>query len=289
MNAFETLAWACPVCQLALECSTQRWHCINNHSFDVAKSGYANLLLAHHKASKQPGDSVAMLQARRAFLDAGHFEPIAQALYESINSYRNRQPREPNQLLDIGCGEGYYLRQIAPKLKGQWVTAGLDIAKDGVNMAAKNDRQSSWVCASSARIPVAESSLDVLLKVFAPSDSAQSLRVLKDSGLLVTVTPAARHLYELKQALYDSVRLHEQPPTPTGFQLIDEREVSFVLTLDRPEQIQALLAMTPFFWRGDKAGREQLLQLNTLSVQVAVNVHCYGKVSYGSRESVDSF
>lgn len=272
------LAWSCPVCQLALQCGHERWFCSSNHSFDLAKSGYANLLLANQKASKQPGDSVTMLKSRRAFLEAGHFAPIAQTVSDAINALSWPPETQPYSLLDIGCGEGYYLRFLASTLKGQWTMAGLDIAKDGVQMAAKRDSRSTWVCASSARIPVADCSLDVLLRIFAPSDLAQSLRVLRNNGLLVTVTPAAQHLYEVKQVLYDSVRLHEKTPPPVGFQLVDEREVSFTLSLDRQEHIQALLNMTPFFWRGHSTGREHLLQQSVLTVQVAVWVNTYRKV-----------
>lgn len=279
MSPLNTLAWSCPVCQLALHCTEKRWFCTNNHSFDVAKSGYANLLLAHQKASKAPGDSAEMLQARRAFLEAGHFAPIAHAVSDSINTLNVTHGAEPKSLLDIGCGEGYYLRQLAPKLRATWLTAGLDIAKEGVNMAAKSDRQSAWLCASSARIPLADHSLDVLLKIFAPSDASESLRVLKDTGTLITVTPAAQHLYEIKQAIYENVKLHEKAPLPDGFRLVDEREVAFILRLDNRKHIHALLAMTPFFWRGKKAGREQLLQQDRLSVQVAVWVSHYQKVA----------
>lgn len=288
MNQSSTLPWLCPVCQLALHCADGRWFCDNNHSFDLAKSGYVNLLLAHQKASKQPGDNAAMLKARRAFLEAGHFMPVAQAVSDSINLLQRSPEAQPYKLLDIGCGEGYYLRHLASTLRGSWLLAGLDISKDGVQMAAKNDRRSTWVCASSARIPVADCSLDVLLRIFAPSDPAQSLRILKDDGLLITVTPAARHLYEIKQALYECVRLHEKPETPAGFQLMSEREVSFTLSLDRQEHIQALLSMTPFFWRGHGAGREQLLQQSDLSVQVAVWVSCYRKAAGSNYSALTS-
>lgn len=280
LNNSNTLLWACPVCQLPLKVSADRWHCVNRHSFDIAKSGYANLLLAHQKASKQPGDSAEMLQARRIFLEAGHFEPVTQAISACINAHMDSSVPEPYRLLDIGCGEGYYLRQLAPTLNGRWLTAGLDIAKDGVQMAARSNHSITWVCASCARLPVMDKSLDALLRIFAPSDPTQTERVLKKHGLLVIVTPAAHHLYEIKNALYDSVKLHQKPLPPEGFKQISAREVSFALSLEQPEHIQALLRMTPFFWRGHPEGREELLRREKLDVQVAVWVHCYQKVGH---------
>ena len=268
--------WSCPVCQLALICGEHRWYCENNHSFDVAKSGYSNLLLANHKASKQPGDSPAMLQARRHFLAEGHFEPIVAAIADELNnSYTHVEANHCKYLLDIGCGEGYYLSQLLPRLHHNWQTAGLDIAKTGVQMAAKRHPKSIWVCASSARIPVLDHSLNALLRIFAPSDAAQSHRVLGAQGVLITVTPAARHLYELKRALYDSVRLHEKAKTPENFELQHEREVNYEIHLTHSEDINSLLSMTPFLWRGQQTGRASLLQREQLRVQVSVTVSVY--------------
>lgn len=215
------------------------------------------------------------------FLEAGYFEPVTDAISACVNGCMDSSATEPYRLLDIGCGEGYYLRQLAPTLNGQWLTAGLDIAKDGVQMAAKRSGHDiTWVCASSARLPVMNESLDVLLRVFAPSDPTQTERVLKKHGLLVIVTPAAHHLYEIKSALYNSVKLHQKPVLPEGFTQILEREVSFTLSLTQPDHIQALLRMTPFFWRGHAAGREELMRREKLDVQIAVWIHCYQKVDY---------
>lgn len=277
MNSSQTLSWACPVCQDALTLAECHWYCHNSHSFDVAKSGYVNLLLPHQKASKRPGDSAAMLRARREFLDSGHFQPVALAVSESINRQLEPVTNKPRRLLDIGCGEGYYLRQLSGSLHGQWLMAGLDIAKDGVQMAAKSDKHSTWVCASSARIPLMDNSLDVLLRVFAPADNQQILRVLREHGLLIAVTPAAEHLLEIKKALYDEVTLHQKPNCPAGFEVVGEQQVSYDLLLETPEQIHALLTMTPFFWRGHKAGRENLLNQRRLQVRVAMWVSCYRK------------
>lgn len=222
-----------------------------------------------------------MLRARRAFLNAQHFRPVAQAVSDVINTHSHGAdtPGQPRRLLDIGCGEGYYLRQLRESLHGDWLTAGLDIAKEGVQLAAKSDKQSTWVCASSARIPLLEQSLDVLLRIFAPSAAEQTQRVLAHNGLLVTVAPAGPHLLEIKQALYATATLHQEPVAPAGFVCVDEQQVSYTLALREQEHIQALLSMTPFFWRGNKDAREQLLQRHSLDVCIAVWVSCYRKAN----------
>ena len=62
----------CPVCHKQLKLTDKTWRCDNNHSYDVAKQGYVNLHVVQHKHSKNPGDTPESVQARRAFLSAGH-------------------------------------------------------------------------------------------------------------------------------------------------------------------------------------------------------------------------
>lgn len=52
------------------------------HRFDRARQGYLNLLPVQHKNSRDPGDNLAMVEARRDFLNAGHYAPVAKRLAE---------------------------------------------------------------------------------------------------------------------------------------------------------------------------------------------------------------
>ncbi|MEG2266271.1 MAG: methyltransferase, partial [Acinetobacter sp.] len=92
----------CPVCREQLKLNERTWRCDNQHSYDVAKQGYVNLHVVQHKHSKNPGDTPESVQARRTFLSAGHYAPLQQAVVEKIRELRIEN------LLDIGCGEGYY-------------------------------------------------------------------------------------------------------------------------------------------------------------------------------------
>ena len=57
----------CPVrdCHMALVREERRLLCARGHSFDVARSGYINLLQPQERRSKQPGDTAAALLGRR--------------------------------------------------------------------------------------------------------------------------------------------------------------------------------------------------------------------------------
>ena len=100
----------CPVCGQPLTMEKPAWHCDTGHSFDVARQGYVNLLTVDRKHSKQPGDSTAQVEARRAFLSAGYYAPMAARLAEIVAGER------PRTILDAGCGEGYYLTELGKAL-----------------------------------------------------------------------------------------------------------------------------------------------------------------------------
>lgn len=101
---------ACPLCQAPLARLDNGVACPAGHRFDRARQGYLNLLPVQHKNSRDPGDNQAMVEARRDFLDAGHYAPVARRLAELAAE------RQPQAWLDIGCGEGYYTAQIAQAL-----------------------------------------------------------------------------------------------------------------------------------------------------------------------------
>jgi hypothetical protein len=56
------------------------WRCAGGHCFDIASQGYTHLLPVQNKRSRDPGDSKEMVAARRRFLDAGCYQPIAAAV-----------------------------------------------------------------------------------------------------------------------------------------------------------------------------------------------------------------
>ena len=132
----------CPVCGAALEPQGAAWRCVQGHCFDVARQGYVNLLTVTQKHSRHPGDTREMVAARRAFLDAGWYAPIAKTLADLVRRFCP----EAEAVLDAGCGEGYYLSQLG------WVPErwGIDISRDAVRYAAARDRGAHWLTATAA-------------------------------------------------------------------------------------------------------------------------------------------
>jgi Methylase involved in ubiquinone/menaquinone biosynthesis len=235
------LSFICPLCREPLVENPQGLNCCHRHQFDRAREGYFHLLPAHHKNSRQPGDAKQQLQARRQFLAAGFFLPLVTALHELI-------PSTTHQLLDIGCGEGYFTNHMKARLGATAQVYGIDIAKDGVRLAAKGS--SAWYAvASSYALPVADHSMDVVTRIYAPSKDTELNRVLGAEGRLIIVTPGPEHLLRLRQTIYQQVRPHPEPEAPAGFVIQDHQRLGFDLDVSPGPLTEALLQMTPFAWR----------------------------------------
>ena len=263
------ILYVCPVCggPLQLNQSGKNYVCQNKHSFDLAKEGYLNLLPVQYKHSKEPGDSKQMMIARREFLEAGFYEPMAKAVAMMIDA--NITKGQGMQLLDLGCGEGYYSRKIALYCNHseQISFHGIDIAKFAIAAAAKKQPNARFIVASSNRLPYTDRYFDFVLRVFAPSDDGELKRILKSSGHLLTVTPGPRHLWQLKEFIYTEVKEHApESLVPQGFERLAAQRISYKIT-PNPQQRMALLQMTPFAWRANESVQQSLISVSELEIE----------------------
>jgi len=216
---------------------------VNNHNFDQAKEGYTNLLVVQHKHSKNPGDSKAMMQARQRFLNQGHYAFLSQAINQHVAAH------DPKQVLDIGCGEGYYTQALQQHLGPSAQVTGIDISKDAVKMAAKRCKQSQFFVASNHRLPIKDGGIDIVVRVFAPSDNAELLRVTKPNSYLLKVVPGSHHLSTLRALLYEALQLHnEEAEEMSGWHLVKQQKIEQTTTLTHAD-MSALSLMTPFAWK----------------------------------------
>ncbi|MBT9499592.1 MAG: methyltransferase domain-containing protein [Zoogloea sp.] len=275
---------ACPLDGTPLHCSGSAWTCASGHSFDIASQGYTNLLPVQHKRSRDPGDSKEMVAARRRFLAAGFYQPIAAAVSRAVLA---ELPADASiSCLDAGCGEGYYLRQLAAAVPEEQTLAllGLDISKWAVLSAAKQDRRPGWVVGSNAKLPVMPGSLDRVLCLFGFPVYAEFARVLKPGGLLVQVDAGPDHLRELREIIYPSLK-PERPAdlqTPAGFSRLPTDTLRFSIELTSGDQIADLLAMTPHLYRASAEGRAAAAGLTALSLSVEVRLAYFERTGAGN-------
>jgi len=277
MSITPSQALACPLDGLPLHCTGSVWRCTSGHSFDIASQGYTNLLPVQHKRSRDPGDSKEMVAARRRFLTAGFYQPIAAAVSRAVLA---DLPADASiSCLDAGCGEGYYLRQLATAVPDEQTLAllGLDISKWAVLSAAKRDKRATWVVGSNANLPVLSGTLDRVLCMFGFPVYPEFARVLKPGGRLVQVDAGPDHLRELRAIIYPSLKPERtaELQTPDGFSRLSTETLRFSIELTSPEQIADLLAMTPHLYRASAEGRDKAAALTALSLSVEVRLTCF--------------
>ena len=271
MDTFDALA--CPLDGEPLNQSGTCWRCPAGHSFDVARQGYLHLLPVQKKRSLDPGDSKDMVAARRRFLNAGFYQPIAEAVNKAVTTRAG--DTKPLACLDAGCGEGYYLRQLAASnMDRSLALVGVDISKWAILAAAKQDKRPRWLVGSNANLPVLSGTLDCVLCLFGFPVYSEFARVLKPGGMLIQADAGRDHLRELREIIYPSIK-PEKPPmaeVPDGFSDLGTETVRYSLTLESQDAIADLLAMTPHFYRAPAEGRVRAETLETLTVTVDVTL-----------------
>ena len=259
----------CPICGNELQKRDRSYACANRHSFDIARQGYVNLLTVQQKHSLTPGDTREQVLSRRAFLEAGFYGPIAETLVETAKKYG-----VSGDILDVGCGEGYYSSRLAAAL-GASLT-GLDISKEAVRCAAAKYKQALWLCATAAHIPVRDGSADLLTSLFALTLPEEFHRVLKTNGLYFQVLAAQDHLLGLKGIIYEELKFKEKDSVPDlpGFERLESIPIRFTFTVEG-EQVQNLFSMTPHVFRIGKDGAERLRQCKSLTDTASCVLNVY--------------
>lgn len=270
--------FCCPVCGEPLTREEHVYRCPNRHSFDIAREGYTYLLPPNQKHSAAPGDDKSMAAARREFLSKGYYAPLLNTLCNEILARSGPEAA----ILDAGCGEGYYTAGIYQALTaaGRWPRmAGTDISKAILRYAARREKGVEFAVASSFHLPLSDGAADVLLDCFSPLALEEFRRVVRPGGAFLYVVPAADHLWQLKEVLYDQPYANEEKETPyEGFAYEAIVPVEDTITLPSQADIQALFQMTPYYWKTPREGAARLAALETLTTRISFRIHIFRRV-----------
>lgn len=227
----------CPVrdCHAPLVREKRRLVCPRGHSFDVARSGYVNLLQPQERRATEPGDTAAAVAARRRLHDRGVTEPLLRAIAEIV------APSPDDSVLDAGCGDGFYLGSLA-RLTGL-DAHGIDISTRAVEAAARRYPECEWIVANADRfVPYASGSFSIVLSITARMNASEFRRVLRDGGRLLVAIPAPDDFIELRGAGRDRLASTVEI-FASSFTLIDQSRVSTAADLDAAAIHDVLLSI----------------------------------------------
>lgn len=262
-------AFACPVCQENLTLVESSLKCNNRHSFDLAKFGYVNLAPQIKQSANYDKEN---FQNRQEILESGFYQAILDALSTMLSSLETSQT-----VLDIGCGEGFYSRKLQESHSDKTFYA-FDISKDSVQIAAKSEPNwaVNWFVGDLARLPIKDTSMDILLDIFSPANYGEFQRVLSKDGILIKVIPTENHLKEIRQIVQDQLtkKDYSNQDIKEHFQEHFSVQSSQIASLTKPitaEQRQALLSMTPLLFHVNQS-KIDWSQLTEITIEAEILV-----------------
>ncbi len=262
-------AFACPICQENLTLLESSLKCNNRHSFDLAKFGYVNLAPQIKQSANYDKEN---FQNRQQILEAGFYQAILEVVSDLLSNSKNAKT-----ILDIGCGEGFYSRKLQERHPDKTFYA-FDISKDSVQIAAKSEPNwaVNWFVGDLARLPIKDASMDILLDIFSPANYGEFRRVLSKDGILIKVIPTENHLKEIRQKVQDQltnkdysnqdIKEHFQE----HFTILSNQTASLTKTIT-PDQLQALLSMTPLLFHIDQS-KIDWSQLTEITIEAEILV-----------------
>lgn len=262
-------AFACPICQENLTVVETSLKCSNRHSFDLAKFGYVNLAPQIKQSANYDKEN---FQNRQQILEAGFY----QAILKGISDLLATKPFTKT-VLDIGCGEGFYSRKLQESHSDKTFYA-FDISKDSVQIAAKSEPNwaINWFVGDLARLPIKDTSMDILLDIFSPANYGEFRRVLSKDGILIKVIPTENHLKEIRQMVQDQLtkKDYSNQDIKEHFQEHFSIQSSQIASLTKPitaEQRQALISMTPLLFHVDQS-KIDWSQLTEITIEAEILV-----------------
>jgi len=215
-HAASAVQFRCPTCGQGLAKaagSATSLTCPNGHYTDVAKEGHVHLMPSKRKKVTKEEQSAldAAVRAERAFYEANGFAAQIDSIAQEVVHAAQNVPgsEEQHHVLNIGCGEGVYLRRLqglieegaattaaaTPSIAGLW---GTDTSKLAARYAAKRQPDANIAVAMPHCLPFADGVFSVVFCTFASAPWEEICRVLRPGGAVVVARAGNRHLQQLR-------------------------------------------------------------------------------------------
>ncbi|MCE9677919.1 methyltransferase domain-containing protein [Shewanella sp. AS1] len=255
--------YLCPKCHspMSVHQESQGLYCANKHHLDKSPNGY----WVFSQAKKPQLDSRQLMRAKRFLLESGIFAPLTQALSNTVTPLLielSESAAASIKHLDFDCGDGFFLRALAPTLKQaseDSTQTGVAEAENALFSAAKVYPDATYILSQLKQLPFADESFDLVTLIDKPLKGKELLRVLKPGGLLVQVSAAPRHQWQIKTFVYGEMSEKEGDLSlPKQQKLLSRQRISFELDVTS-EQALTLAEMSPFAWRVTDKVRRQML------------------------------
>ena len=248
------IAYACPICGTRMKITKSgRLICKKEHTFDVSKKGYINLI----NETKKTNYDKELFESRKEILNQGFYLPIADEINSIARDFASKQKLETINLLDVGCGEGYYSFHLSQG--GNINLFAFDISKQAIALATDYPADINWCIADLSNLPFKERSMDIILDVLTPANYKEFKRVLKNQGLLIKVIPGDEYLKEIRALVSSQLQGRSYSNkdtmeyTESHMRLLGKKKICYTMPVNQ-EQVMDFVKMTPMTSQVDVKG-----------------------------------
>lgn len=265
----------CPLCKSRLKVVEMKsLICTNNHTFDLAKQGYVNMMT---RPATSQYDKPLFEARRKIIMESDLYALLYEKISEVIQD-RMDVSYDSIMMLDAGCGEGSHLQRIIDECNNEaLIGVGLDISKEGIVMAAKNYKTPIWFVGDLANTPLTDRSCHVILNILSPANYLEFKRVLVPNGLIVKVVPRPNYLKELREVLFEDTDKRDYNNDETvslfknHFHLVNMFNLSYTKEF-KSSELTSLVKMSPIAWNSKIECMDSFINRDFAEITVDIDI-----------------